>query len=288
MKNKDLNRSIRAIEKNWLKILYDGCVLQFSNVHIPSHDAEHHRRVWGYAKELLTLLNSNGMAISETEIEQTMVSVFFHDQGMSQTFSKEHGKISSRLCSAYFLENHLPPPQNFDLVKASIEMHDQKNYQPARNTPNAFNLQQVLNIADDLDAFSIIGAYRYIEIYLLRHFNTIDLPQAVIDNLNQRYNHFASLFNTNLSYLKKHEARYVITRQYFTDLVSQLNNKEYATETYIGPMGVVNFISDKILGQQWSVPTTCSFIETSVKDDYIKNFFRTLSKEYAASTDVKI
>jgi hypothetical protein len=207
---------------------------------------------------------------------------------MSQSFSKEHGKISSQLCASYFLEKHLPPPQNFDLVKASIEMHDQKNYQPARNKPNTFNLQQVLNIADDLDAFSIIGAYRYIEIYLLRHFNTIDLPQAVIDNLNQRYNHFASLFNNHLLFLKKHDARYVITRQYFTDLASQLNNREYTTETYIGPMGVVNFISDKILGQQWSIPTTCSFIETSVKDDYIKNFFRTLSKEYAASTDVKI
>jgi HD superfamily phosphohydrolase YqeK len=284
----NLDTAVGNIEKKWLDILYKNCASQFSKVHLPSHDAEHHRRVWDYAKELISSLNSSKTKVTEADIEQLIIAAFFHDQGMSESFSAEHGKISSRLCSSFFMENHLPVPVNFSLVLDSIELHDKKDYKSTGYTHNAFDLQQLLNIADDLDAFSIIGAYRYIEIYMLRDIQIRDLPQAIMNNVKQRYIHLTSTFGDNPEFLKKQEMRYNKAYLFFEDFAAQLNNKKQREDALNGPMGVAGLIKNIIIEQKKSIPEACLFIEKNFNDSYMLDFFRTLNTEYATSADVKI
>jgi hypothetical protein len=278
--NPTLDKLIRHAEAKWLKALYDSCRRQFKMTHLPSHDETHHLRVWENAKFLLHYLAKH-VPVSETDIERLIVAVFFHDQGMSETSSKEHGKISRHNCKIFFNVSELTPPPGFEKVLQAIENHDQKNYVNIHKPNEEFDVQVLLNTADDLDALGVIGAYRYLEIYLLRDTNMGLLPATILDNLSIRFRHFSETFSDYPSLIKVQTHRYASARNYFKDLNLQLKLLTYSPDLYLGPIGVVNYIRNEIIGKKHSLLEVCNHAISSKTDFYSQHFFERLKKEMA-------
>jgi len=275
----NLDKLIRQVEEDWIEPLYAQCARQFSRVHLPSHDETHHLRVWNYAKMLLYHADMQGIPLSEKDIERLIIAVFFHDQGMSETFSKEHGKISRHICKAFFQASNITPLARFDSVLQAIENHDQKDYQFSNSKDHDFDIQKYLNIADDLDALGIIGAYRYLEIYLLRKIKIELLPEAVLNNISLRYKYFSETFASAPSLGKAHYQRYIEARNYFKDLSMQLKLVEYDPNSYQGPLGVFNYVRDKIIGDKRILQEAIILATSSDNDFYVRHFFERLGKE---------
>jgi HD superfamily phosphodiesterase len=272
----NLERLVKNVEEKWLVKLTENCKKQFLNCHLPSHDHVHHLRVWNYAKLLLKHLPVE-INVHEENIEQLIIAVFFHDQGMSITPSKEHGKISRQLCKKYLYEQHLQVVHT-DLILDVIEKHDDKDYKNIELS-SGFNLLAILNIADDLDAFGIIGVYRYLEIYLTRKTEIHKLHEMVADNLRNRYNHFTSLFLHDKKFVQSQTQRYIATRGFFKDLDLQLKQVEYRPDSLLGPMGVVNYINNNLILKNLSLNVAINNALTPDADFYFKHFFEKLKKE---------
>ncbi|MGM0503079.1 MAG: HD domain-containing protein [Bacteroidota bacterium] len=211
----DLNYMIEKTEQKWLHQLYNYCQSLFSNSTIPSHDHNHHYRVWNYCKEILTTLHP-GIRINYDLMEGCMIASFFHDTGLSNTIDEFHGQESKKICQAYFKDQNLETPKNFSDILWAIEKHDDKNYQPEKQNPDS--LLSIICNADDLDAFGNIGVIRYTEIYLLRGVEMDQLPALVIQNMDNRFRHFKLTYKDYPELYKKHQTRYLITRKFFKEL----------------------------------------------------------------------
>jgi hypothetical protein len=278
----NLEKIIRNTEEKWLKPLFDACGRQFATMHLPSHDQWHHLRVWKYAKILMNHTVKKGLAISETDIERLIITVFFHDQGMSETLSKDHGKISRQICKTFFNQSAIEPPPNFELVLQAIENHDKKNYTEAVKT-EIFDLQQFINLSDDLDALGIIGAYRYAEIYLLRKTNIQELPETVLINMMGRFQHFTKTFYNDKTFAKSQNQRFLSAHNFFKDLGFQLKQIEYSPESHLGAMGVINVIKNEIIKNKLSPLKACELVLNGNNDFYCHHFFERLGKELEGS-----
>ncbi|HEY4785499.1 MAG TPA: hypothetical protein VIH57_05600, partial [Bacteroidales bacterium] len=160
-----------------------------------------------------------------------------------------------------------------------IENHDQKDYQFSNSKDHDFDIQKYLNIADDLDALGIIGAYRYLEIYLLRKIKIELLPEAVLNNISLRYKYFSETFASAPSLGKAHYQRYIEARNYFKDLSMQLKLVEYDPNSYQGPLGVFNYVRDKIIGDKRILQEAIILATSSDNDFYVRHFFERLGKE---------
>ncbi len=211
----DLNYLIEKAEKEWLNKLYNFCKSVFSKSKIPSHDHNHHYRVWVYCKEILTALYPNNN-INYELIEGCIIASFFHDTGLSNTVNEFHGQESKKICQDYFKNKNLETPKNFSDILWAIEKHDDKNYQPKKQ--EAESLLSIICNADDLDAFGNIGVIRYTEIYLLRGIEMSELPELVIQNIDNRFRHFKNTYKDYPELYKKHQTRYLITRKFFKEL----------------------------------------------------------------------
>lgn len=275
------DKLIRQIEEKWLRTLYDQCSKQFSSVHLPSHDETHHLRVWNYAKSLLQYAVKQEVSVSETDIERLMIAVFFHDQGMSQSMSKEHGQISRHICKAFFQTPNMQAPSGFDTILEAIEKHDQKDYSSTHKATSDFDIQKLLNIADDLDALGIAGAYRYLEIYLLRNVKIELLSEAILTNLSSRFQHFSDTFAHTPALVKAQSHRYTATRNYFKDLNLQLKLLEFSPDSYLGPIGVINYIRNEIIKNKKSLQETIGLAVFAKNDFYVRHFYERLAKELA-------
>jgi hypothetical protein len=272
-----IDKLILGTEDKWLRILFANCKRQFSGIHLPSHDHTHHLRVWQYAKFLLQHLTKENVAIAETDIESLIVSVFFHDLGMVETCSCEHGKISRHMCKVFFDTSQLSPPPSFEEVLQAVENHDQKDYSGLSFT-KGINLQKLLNIADDLDAIGIIGAYRYLEIYLLRQVEIATLPDIIATNLDRRFQYFTKTFGIHSGIVESQYPRYLAVRHYFNDLQGQFSQVHYDQDVYAGPMGVVNYIRNEIIQKKQCLPTVKETVFQQ-NDVYCIQFFDQLAKE---------
>lgn len=281
----NLEKIIRNTEEKWLKSLFDSCTQQFINVHLPSHDQWHHLRVWKYAKMLLRYAVKHNIVVSETDIERLMISVFFHDQGMSETIAKDHGKISRSICKDYFEKTTLEPPANLEKILQAIENHDQKDYLSKHESLKAFDLQQFLNLADDLDALGIMGAYRYLEIYLLRKTKIQDLPEVILSNMVIRFKHFANIFEKDKAFIKPHHMRYLASSNYFKDLGFQSKQIAYKPDLYLGPIGVFNYIKNEIIENKQAPLIVCDLVLERNHDFYCNHFWERLQKELKSDSD---
>jgi hypothetical protein len=271
-----LENLIAQSEVKYLLPLYHSCKQQFSGVHLPSHDETHHARVWQYAKQLLHQLHSQGTSIKVINIEQLIVSVFFHDQGMSVTFSKEHGKASRQLCETFFTTSDIVVSYDLEGVLEAIENHDKKEYTPLLISSREFDLRKLLNIADDLDAFGTIGIYRYLEIYLLRNMSLNILPEAIMTNLSSRFTHFQKAFTYDPLFLEVQQKRYEDTVRFFSDLKEQLLQNPSASN---GPISIVNCIATEIIVKKRNVSEVSEEVISTHRDDDVRRFFERLKKE---------
>jgi HD superfamily phosphodiesterase len=207
---------IKIAEEKWLHQLYNYCQPLFIKSKISSHDHNHHYRVWEYCKEILTALYTNNNIKYEL-IEGCIIASFFHDTGLSNTVDEFHGHESKKICQDYFKNKNLEIPKNFSAILWAIEKHDDKNYQPKKQE-EAESLLSIICNADDLDAFGNIGVIRYTEIYLLRGVAINELPELVIQNIDNRFRNFKNTYKDYPELYNKHQARYLLTRNFFTKL----------------------------------------------------------------------
>jgi HD superfamily phosphodiesterase len=160
----------------YLEELYDGHWL-------PSHDPNHHSRVWKNACKIAEHLNP----ADNYFFEKLLLSCYFHDTGLLTDRSSLHGKESRKVCETFLSVYHDKVKFDTGEILEAIEYHDKKTYQEeqALSSNSVYN---VLILADDLDAFGAIGAYRYVEIYLLRNIALEEIPELILQNAEHRYN----------------------------------------------------------------------------------------------------
>jgi HD superfamily phosphodiesterase len=206
-----LEVSIDKTERQWLKKLFSFIKSLFESQHLSSHDHHHHLRVWYFAKNLLRHVH-NHMQLTESAIQDIMFACFFHDTGLTKTLDIKHGKESYRL----LMENiHQFEGMRISYtLREAIIHHDDKKHK--RAIPNdSFTVPVLVSIADDLDAYGAIGAFRYAEIYLLRNIPLHELPSRIIMNLNARFQNFQASFSRFPELVTFHEQRYMKTKTIF-------------------------------------------------------------------------
>ncbi len=203
----------------------------FANHWIPSHDLSHHDRVWKNACILTDHLN-----ISDPHFfDQLIIASYFHDVGLLTDSSDAHGKESRRACEVFL--SQLEEPIRFDPEKmlVAIEMHDDKKYLDTFD--KATNpVYKILTVADDLDAFGAVGAYRYIEIYMLRGIESGLIPQSVKANAKKRFDHC-------IQFMKESGLEIKLVEKYYARLI-QLFSEDTFNES---PGMLIQWIHEEIV-----------------------------------------
>ena len=273
---------LQKVEKNWLIPLYTTCQHVFSQTHIPSHNEDHHHRVWIRAKELIKQLENQAITFTRSDLTKIIIAAFLHDTGMSVTIDKTHGKESRKICKK-FIEEYKPKDiDNLQELLDVIENHDDKEYQNKfAKIKNPKNLFKTLSVCDDLDAFGLTGVYRYIEIYLLRGIPVTNIASMVLKNLTNRVNYFTKSFGNLKKFYEKHMKRFDLTWAFFTDLNNQIIH-ENKTKSLNGPVGVINLINYHVIAKKMTPVEASKFIIRNTTDDYVKNYFRGLGLELSS------
>ncbi len=278
----DFSSVLKLTEDKWLSKLYNQAKETFLADPLPSHNEEHHLRVWRYATELLSELSSRGIIIDLESLEELIITVFFHDTGMSVTRDSDHGKESRRLCEEWMIRNNFQRDEKSERILIAIEKHDDKSYifSGGLTTGNHFNLLALLNLGDDLDAFSYCGIYRYSEIYLLRGIPIEELGQQVISNASRRFSNFMGNCMLMPSMIKTHASRYDILENFFRQYNAQLRKDPTGKSINHGPVNIVKIFYRQILGGVNSVESLCNSAISGHEGMYEKTFFENLRKEW--------
>lgn len=211
-------KKIAATERQWLNTLYRNTKEIFSFKTLPSHDHTHHLRVWMHARDLLCELFKTGFRFNEHEIILLMVSVFFHDTGLTITYEPDHGKESRKICEQFLSDRKDIAPEAMHHILEAIEWHDDKSYIENRNKTDIYAL---LSVADDLDAYGAIGVYRYFEIYKLRGIREEEIPGMVIDNLEKRFGFLEKSFGHLEEFIHKQRIRKLYTADYYKRFINK-------------------------------------------------------------------
>ncbi len=206
----DIINSAEELYKDLLESFFSGI---YPLNKLMSHGLDHHKRVWGYAKELLQYTDNPDKLF----IEKLIIACFLHDIGMSTDPGINHGFHSKKLTERFLSENNLRISDFQDVLEA-IENHDNKDYD---NSGAKTDLQTLLSVADDLDAFGYIGIYRYLEIYLERGVSQHLIGQVIRDNALKRFKNFELTFGKYPDLLEKHKNRYMILDNFFAGLISE-------------------------------------------------------------------
>ena len=215
--------SVYRAEKKYISQLEEYFTRVWGETNLHSHDIDHHRRVWLFAKELLTSLHNEEKS-APVSAEKLLIASYLHDAGMSLNSGVNHGVHSRSLCSKFLADNNLPENE-FTEVLDAIEMHDNKEVDYSLS-PN--RVLQILAAADDLDAFGFIGIYRYSEIYLARGVPYSDLGIRIKQNAGSRFRNFMTVFSRFSELVGKHHARYLILDEFFSgynEEIFSLNNE---------------------------------------------------------------
>lgn len=194
-------RSLRSVEAFFNEI--------WGDTNLPSHDLNHHRRVWNYAKEVLIYFEK--VKMNPVFIRNLLIACYFHDAGMSVERGVRHGCHSRRIVEKYLSINNLNESDYSDALDA-IKNHDKKEYYDG-SEGNA--VLKILSVADDLDAFGSIGIMRYMEIYRERGVPENRIAGSILGNAAARFANF-ELFATDKPELYNvHRKRYAELKQFF-------------------------------------------------------------------------
>ena len=215
--------AISKAEQQWLKPITSHLLSVYGRVHLPSHDPSHHLRVWAYCKELMHQLVVHEVTLGFTA-EQALIASLFHDVGLTVDTSEFHGYQSRLLCEQFFSNNHQQPIEGLEEILYAIEHHDDKRFKNADSMHGPIDLVTLISTADDLDAFGLVGVFRYLEIYALRGIAIEDIPQKVLVNLGNRFANFEQSFGYIPAMLNKHNSRYGITRVFFEEMRNDFAN----------------------------------------------------------------
>ena len=216
--------SVYRAEKKYISQLEEYFTRVWGETNLHSHDIDHHRRVWLFAKELLTSLHNEEKS-APVSAEKLLIASYLHDAGMSLNSGVNHGVHSRSLCSKFLADNNLPENE-FTEVLDAIEMHDNKEVDYSLS-PN--RVLQILAAADDLDAFGFIGIYRYSEIYLARGVPYSDLGIRIKQNAGSRFRNFMTVFSRFSELVGKHHARYLILDEFFSGYNEEISSRNNET-----------------------------------------------------------
>jgi len=193
---------ITSAEIRYKPLLEDFFIKTWGSAILYSHDIDHHRRVWKYARELLLITSPNDLPP-----EKLLMASYLHDIGMATDRSERHGPAGMDLCKAFLAGNNMDIAIYSDVMEA-IHNHDDKEYK--NRASDRSSILKILSAADDLDAFGFIGVYRYIEIYLARDITPTVISSEIIRNAALRFANFESSFWDFPSLIEKHKSRYLI------------------------------------------------------------------------------
>ncbi len=270
----NLRNNILSAEQRFQKSLEQFFKSAYEEKNLISHGIDHHRRVWNYAKELLLSANNQDIINQPVFAEKLIIACYLHDIGMSVDPGIRHGHYSRDLCSQ-FLKNNLLKESDFLDVLRAIENHDNKEY-----TDSAFSddLQTILSVADDLDAFGYVGIYRYLEIYLTRGVNPADAGNEILRNARKRFENFKSTFGYSDKLLNKHKIRFDLLELFFRNYNLNVTDNPFKSSNPDGYFGIVDIILSIITGKK-EFEYYINEIGNYSDDRVITDFFAALKDE---------
>jgi HD superfamily phosphodiesterase len=269
-----LINSIITAELQYKQILEDFFILIYKGNPLSSHGLNHHRRVWNYSKELLLLFAEDKTKPILVQPHELIISTYLHDLGMSIEPGFTHGKHSRDLCIQFLKKYKLPVQKHLNVLEA-IENHDRKDY---TSDSNISDLLTILTVADDLDAFSFTGIFRYIEIYLLRNISSLEIGHFIIDNSTKRYNNFITTFGFNNALVDKHKTRFNTLSNFFLNYNTQIDSYQFNHKNPSGYCGVVENIQHLLLNKL-SIRDLIKEPEKFSYDPVLLWFFNSLASE---------
>lgn len=231
---------INSIEKSLKQQIETFFLSVYPVSHLVSHGLEHHRRVWEYAKELIS---NSGISRGKGDLlffRKIMIACYFHDIGMSADPGVRHGALSREQCTIYLRSKGISQTEHKDTLEA-IEYHDDKDY---TSLPSDNIILTILSVADDLDAFGFIGIFRYIEVYLKRNIPAEEIGYLISENASRRFDNFVNIFGSSSEYVQKQRIRFEILVNFFKEYNHQLSGYRFGTAYPSGYCGVMDvFIS---------------------------------------------
>ncbi len=235
-----------------LPLLYHHCRILFSGSRLPSHDHNHHLRVWNYVTDLLCELSENGNVVTDNEIRQLMIAVFFHDAGLTRTLDISHGLESRKLCQDFLDKNPALSQAGAAAALHAIEFHDLKEALPDSDESPGMDILKVLTVCDDADAYGPVGILRYAEIYLLRGIGTGMLAEKVLKNMAHRFDFLSSQEWIPGNFFRKHQERHRYAAGFYKSLQRSIASgkkdpvglkiiETYMDQVYYGTSGFGEF-----------------------------------------------
>jgi HD superfamily phosphohydrolase YqeK len=270
----NLHGPIESAEHQFKQILEEFFISVYDERFLSSHGIDHHRRVWNYAKELLNIYPLQNSRLTAVLPSKLIVACFLHDIGMSVEPGAKHGKFSKDFCIKFLTKNHLNTGDWLDVLEA-IEYHDNKDYSVNEHVNE---LMTILSVADDLDAFGFTGIFRYSEIYLERGIKPILIGHLIKENAAARYNNFIRIFIFNTGIVQKHNKKYEILENFFSEYNKQAAVYRFGEKQPFGYCGVVDLISQTVKDKK----ETSEFFEEVRKyhdDPVVKWYFDGLKSE---------
>lgn len=283
----ELLSKIHRVESKHLSNLYHHLQSIYTNVSLPSHDLNHHIRVWLHCRGLLIELHKAGLPIAEQLIENALIACFFHDVGLTQTLDEQHGWLGAKLCKEYLnLFNELPNTDK-QLVLNAIELHDDKSvkHQPVTKPDDMLQLALLVSTADDLDALGFVGVFRYTEIYLKRGVSIEQLPRKVMVNLRNRFTSFTNAYSSLHRYSDRQRQRYRETMDFFTKLEGEISQNLTIQDS---ALSVVNHLNNMLVCQSNSIELTIENALSTLTASYPLTFFKRLKAELEVTSAIPV
>ena len=229
-------RQIAEAEEKWKSPVLADLENLFAGHWLPSHDISHHQRVWKNACQLLPAFVGELENQPDYFFEELLLACFYHDTGLLVNPGFTHGHESAAWCKKFLSDYRAEIKFNTNELLSAIEHHDDKSYQESSESSL---LLKLLSLADDMDAFGAVGAYRYAEIYLLRRMRISEIPDQVLSNAASRFQHLERQLSASV------ELFYEVLGQY------KILQKIYRPDTFPEPVSeMLQMIRDEIIDKR--------------------------------------
>jgi len=262
------DNTIHLAEQKWKSKIIQYLSKLYAGHWLPSHDIDHHHRVWKNACVLS--YESEYPSQDEYFFEQLLIACFFHDTGLLKDRGEVHGKLSREICENFLSQNVELINFALDDLLEAIEYHDDKSY--GNTIETSFNsIYRLLTIADDLDALGAIGTYRYVEIYLVRNLQFETIPMQILNNISQRFNYFMrSKYGSKVSRAK--------FRIKYNTIRSLLSDDSFSED----PITLIQWINHEIILPQKDPLHYILSLDTKLNTNKrIRTFISEFSTEYS-------
>jgi hypothetical protein len=230
--------AIESAQLMFRQILEDFFTTVYDEKNLSSHGIDHHRRVWVYAKELLSIPLAEYNSEPTCSPSKLVIACYLHDIGMSVDHGPRHGKHSRDICMLFLEKNNLNENDYKDVLD-TIENHDRKDY-TSKKVRN--DLLTVLSVADDLDAIGFAGIYRFSEIYLTRGVIPQQAGQLILENAGKRFANFEKNFSPHNHFVQSHRKRFEILKNFFIQYNKQADSYDFRKDEPEGYCGVMQLI----------------------------------------------